>query len=64
MNYVTLTGNVKHRWGRVKEFINYTQPKEFWLDINQYLRQFTRKLIEDTLDEEMIQYMHLTSALD
>jgi transposase-like protein len=54
---VTLPGNVKHRWGRVKEFINYTQPKEFWLNINQYLRQFTRKLIEDTLDEEMIQYM-------
>jgi transposase-like protein len=53
----TLPGNVRHRWGRVKEFINYTQPKEFWLNINQYLRQFTRKLIEDTLDEEMIQYM-------
>ena len=46
-----------HRWGRVKEFINYTQPKEFWLDINKYLRQFTRKFIEDTLDEELIQYM-------
>lgn len=48
---------LNHRWGRVKEFINYTQPKEFWLDINKYLRQFTRKLIDDTLEEELIQYM-------
>jgi putative transposase len=57
MNYATLSGNVKHRWARVKDFVDYTNPKNFWLDINQYLRQFTRNLIEDTLDEEMIQYM-------
>ena len=50
--YVTL----KHRWARVKDFINYTDPKEFWIDVNTYLRKLTRKLIEDTLDEEMIQY--------
>jgi transposase-like protein len=37
--------------------VDYTNHKNFWLDINQYLRQFTRNLIEDTLDEEMIQYM-------
>ena len=55
---VTLPGNVKHRWGRVKEFMNYTQPKDFWLDINAYLRKLTKNLIEDTLDEEMIQYMN------
>jgi transposase-like protein len=48
---------VKHRWARVKDFINYTQPKEFWLDVNTYLRKLTKSLIEDTLDEEMIQYM-------
>jgi len=47
---------VKHRWARVKDFINYTQPKEFWLDVNTYLRKLTKSLIEDTLDEEMIQY--------
>lgn len=48
---------VKHRWARVKDFINYTQPTEFWADANIYLRKLTKSLIEDTLDEEMIQYM-------
>jgi len=48
---------VRHRWARVKDFINYTQPQEFWLDANIYLRKLTKNLIEDTLDEEMIQYM-------
>lgn len=48
---------LNHRWGRVKDFINYTQPKDFWLDVNTYLRKLTKNLIEDTLDEEMIQYM-------
>jgi transposase-like protein len=48
---------VKHRWARVKDFINYTQPEEFWTDANVYLRKLTKSLIEDTLDEEMIQYM-------
>jgi transposase-like protein len=48
---------VKHRWARVKDFINYTQPEEFWADANVYLRKLTKSLIEDTLDEEMIQYM-------
>ncbi|MDI6759186.1 MAG: hypothetical protein QMD94_05915, partial [Candidatus Omnitrophota bacterium] len=48
---------LKHRWARVKDFINYTQPTEFWADANIYLRKLTKSLIEDTLDEEMIQYM-------
>ena len=53
---VTLPGNVRHRWGRVKEFMKEIDPKEFWIDVNSYLRQLTKNLIEDTLDEEMIQY--------
>ena len=48
---------LRHRWARVKDFINYTQPAEFWADANIYLRKLTKNLIEDTLDEEMIQYM-------
>lgn len=48
---------LKHRWARVKDFINYTQPKDFWIDINTYLRKLTKSLIEDTLEEEMIQHM-------
>lgn len=48
---------LKHRWARVKDFIKYTQPTEFWADANIYLRKLTKSLIEDTLDEEMIQYM-------
>ena len=47
---------VKHRWARVKDFINYTQPKDFWVDINTYLRQMTKNFIEVALDEEMIHY--------
>lgn len=47
---------VAHRWARVKDFINYTQPKNVWIDINVYLRKFTKSLIEDILDEEMICY--------
>ncbi len=47
---------LRHRWARVKDFFNYTQPKDFWVDVNSYLRKLTKSLIEDTLDEEMIQY--------
>jgi transposase-like protein len=47
---------LKHRWARVKDFFNYTQPQDFWIDVNVYLRKLTKSLIEDTLDEEMIQY--------
>ncbi len=47
---------LRHRWARVKDFMNQVEPKDFWLDVNQYLRKMTRKLIEDTLDEEMTQY--------
>lgn len=45
-----------HRWSRVKDFINQVDPKEFWIDVNTYLRKLTKSFIEDTLDEEMIQY--------
>jgi len=54
MNHTLETLN--HRWGRVKYFINEVDPKEFWIDVNVYLRKLTRNFIEDTLDEEMIQY--------
>jgi len=47
---------VRHRWGRVKDFVNYTQPKDIWVDINTHLRKLTKNLIEDTMDEEMISY--------
>lgn len=47
---------LKHRWARVKDFIKEIDPKEFWVDVNSYLRKLTKNLIEDTLDEEMIQY--------
>lgn len=47
---------LNHRWGRVKEFINYTQPKDFWMDVNTYLCKLTKNLIEDTMSEEMLQY--------
>ena len=48
---------LNHRWGRVKEFINYTQPKDFWIDVNTYLRKLTKSFMEDTMEEELIQYM-------
>ena len=47
---------LNHRWGRVKDFIKEIDPKEFWIDVNVYLRKLTKNFIEDTLDEEMIQY--------
>jgi len=47
---------LNHRWGRVKDLFNELNPKDFWIDVNMHLRKLTRKLIEDTLDEEMIQY--------
>lgn len=47
---------LKHRWARVKDFINEVDPKDFWIDVNQYLRKMTKSLIEDSLDEEMIHY--------
>lgn len=56
MKYATPTGNLRHRWGRVKDFMNEVNPKDFWIDVSAYLRKLTRNLIEDTLDEEMIEY--------
>ena len=53
--YQTLE-TLNHRWGRVKDFINEVDPREFWIDVNTYLRKLTKSFIEDTLDEEMIQY--------
>lgn len=47
---------LNHRWGRVKDLFNELNPQDFWIDVNMHLRKLTRKLIEDTLDEEMIQY--------
>lgn len=47
---------LNHRWGRVKDLFNELNPKDFWIDVNMHLRKLTRTLIEDTLEEEMIQY--------
>jgi putative transposase len=47
---------LNHRWGRVKDFINLTQPLDPWIDITMYIRKLTKNLIEDTLQEEMISY--------
>ena len=58
--YQTLE-TLNHRWGRVKDFMNQVDPKDFWVDVNEYLRKMTRKLIEDTLDEEMIEYQQRKS---
>lgn len=55
MNNSLVTLN--HRWGRVKEFISYTQPKDFWIDVNVYLRKLTKSFIEDIMEEEITQYM-------
>ena len=48
---------LNHRWGRVKEFIHYTQPKDFWVDANLYLRRLTKGFIEDVMQEELVQHM-------
>jgi hypothetical protein len=42
---------LNHRWGRVKEFVHYTQPKDFWVDANTYLRRLTKSFIEDAMKE-------------
>ncbi len=54
MNNALVTLN--HRWGRVKEFIAYAQPKDFWVDANLYPRRLTKSFIEDVMREELIQY--------
>jgi hypothetical protein len=36
---------LNHRWSRVKEFIHYTQPKDFKLDLSVYLRKLTNQLV-------------------
>ena len=54
---VNLEQTLTHRWGRVKDLFNELNPKDFWIDVNVHLRKFTRRLIDDTLEEELIQYM-------
>ena len=46
-----------HRWGRVKDLFNELNPKDFWVDVNTYMRDLTKCLIEDILEEEISQYM-------
>ncbi len=57
MQYVTSEGSLRRRWQRVNEFFEYSQQKDFWVDINHHLRHLVKNVIEVSLDEEMIQYM-------
>jgi len=57
MQYVVTEHSLRRRWARVNEFFQCTQEKDFWVDINQYLRRLVKGVIEVSLDEEMIQYM-------
>jgi putative transposase len=56
MQYVVTEHSLRRRWARVNEFFNCSQEKDFWFDINQYLRRLVKGVIEVSLDEEMIQY--------
>ena len=57
MEYVVTEHSLRRRWARVNEFFQCTQEKNFWVDINHYLRRMVKGVIEVSLDEEMIQYM-------
>lgn len=57
MQYVVTDNSLRRRWARVNEFFQCTQEKDFWVDINLYLRRMVKGVIEVSLDEEMIQYM-------
>jgi putative transposase len=57
MQYVATEGSLRRRWQRVNEFFEYSQQKDFWVDINHHLRHLVKDVIEVSLDEEMIQYM-------
>lgn len=57
MEYVVTEHSLRRRWARVNDFFQCTQEKNFWLDINHYLRRMVKGVIEVSLDEEMIQYM-------
>jgi transposase-like protein len=47
---------VLHRWGRVKDYVNYMHPKDVWGDIAMHVRRLTKELIEDRMNAEMITY--------
>jgi len=57
MQYVVTEHSLRRRWARVNEFFQCTQEKDFWFDLNHYLRRLVKGVIEVSLDEEMIQYM-------
>jgi len=57
MQYVVTEHSLRRRWARVNEFFQCSQEKDFWVDINQYIRRLVKGVIEVSLDEEMIQYM-------
>lgn len=48
---------LNHRWARVKDFMKELDPKDFWIDVNSHMRKLNRDLIEDTLEDEINQYM-------
>ena len=47
---------LRHRWGRVKDIFRQTNPDDFWLDINKFVKSITKEFFEISLEEEMIQY--------
>ena len=47
---------VLHRWGRVKDYVNYVHPKDVWGDIAMHVRRLTKDLIEDRMNVEMAAY--------
>ncbi|MFA5320598.1 MAG: IS256 family transposase [Candidatus Omnitrophota bacterium] len=56
MQYVNLDTSLTRRWQRVKDFVNYAQNTDFWLDVNQHIRGLVKELIQFSLEEEMIDY--------
>jgi putative transposase len=56
---MNLEQTLTHRWGRVKDLFNELNPKDFWIDVNTHMRELTKGLIEDTLEEEILHYMQI-----
>lgn len=60
MQYLVFDANLTQRWRRVKEFVNYCNDANFWVDIKKHTRSLLKDTIHICMEEEMVEY---TNAL-
>ena len=57
MQYLVFDKNISQRWNRVKDFVENSTDKNFWVDIKNHIRILLKDIMEICMDQEMTEYM-------